>query len=140
MTPLLPGREYPTRARGRVRIAEVRPDYVIATCRDGERVRYALDGKVYNCDGSPFDIVGPAIEHPDVAKLREQMHSRVARDAEAADVHAEARRRLHRRNEILTRGEILDAIDRTMRVRGGNVGDHHEAVMDMLQALREAFE
>lgn len=52
----------------------------------------------------------------------------------------EAEQRDARRNETMTRGDILDAIDAAMHERGGNVGDHHDADMEMLKALREAFE
>lgn len=82
---------------------------------------------------------------PTAEQQREQMHKRVAADAklhrdEMAELRRRAEERDARRNEPVTRGEIIDAINHAMHVRGGNVGDHHDADTEVLRALREAFE
>lgn len=52
----------------------------------------------------------------------------------------QAERAANRRNQLMTRGEIIDAIQQVERECGGNVGDHHDAITNMLRRLREAFE
>jgi hypothetical protein len=53
---------------------------------------------------------------------------------------AEQERRDAHRNAVVTRGQLLDIIDAVMHERGGNVGDHFEADMALLQAFRDAVD
>lgn len=52
----------------------------------------------------------------------------------------QAEREANRRDQLMTRGKIIDAIAQVEFECGGNVGDHHDAIMNMLRRLREAFE
>jgi hypothetical protein len=62
----------------------------------------------------------------------EEMELRYRREhAERVEAH---------RNAVVTRGQLLDIIDAVMHERGGNVGDHMEADMALLQAFRDAVD
>lgn len=66
--------------------------------------------------------------------------TRTAEEREMAELRQAAERADARKNERMTRGDILDAINAALFQTGGNVGCVAEATDRTLQALKDAFE